>query len=89
MPRPGAANQPWSDVVKAGKVWKADAHSLRKQRILDTSLLEANNKGSFLANVQNNACANIETQSNVSVTTHVCNATARLSKEENTGQKPD
>ena len=38
MPRPGAANQPWSDVVKAGQVWKADAHSLRKKRILDTSL---------------------------------------------------
>jgi hypothetical protein len=57
MPRPGAANQPWSDVAKAGQVWKADAHPLRKKRIQDESLPEANNKGSFLAHVQNNACA--------------------------------
>ena len=33
MPRLGAANQPWSDVVKAGQVWKADAYPLRKKRI--------------------------------------------------------
>ena len=27
-----------TDVVKAGQIWKADAHSLRKKRILDISL---------------------------------------------------
>ena len=88
MPCQGDANQPWSDVVKAGQVWKADAHPLQKKRIQDESLLEANHKNHSSQMFKITPVRNIETQSDVFVTTHVCNANALPSKKENTGQKP-